>query len=48
MLTVSLSASIRVWLSAMQQDPTVLTPGPEPSVASAASLVFSAQAVAYA
>lgn len=48
LLTVPLAATIRVWLTAMQQDPTVLTPGPEPSVAGAASLIFSAQAVGYA
>jgi len=48
LLTVPLFAQGRVWLSAMQQDPTILTPAPEPSVTGAASMVFSAAAVAYA
>lgn len=50
--TALLSAPVfeggRIWLSAIAQDPQELSPNPEPSVTAVASLVFSAEAIAYA
>lgn len=47
MLTPPLSTQVRVWLSAIVQAPDGLTQQPEPAVVSSASLLFTAEAVAY-
>jgi hypothetical protein len=48
LLAAPLFPSGRFWLSAMAQEPQSLTPNPDPSVTGVASLVFAAQAMAYA
>lgn len=48
LLSAPLFPAGRIWLSAMAQEPQEFTPNPEPSVTGVASLVFSAEALAYA